>query len=159
MKKAAVVIGSTLVIGIVFGYVWGRSQTPITQIVSGDTAPTAATSTAMQTPQVISVQPRTISLMVDYGDGMVRVYPDIVVGASETMLQMLEKQAQTGRLTFKTKEFAGLGTMIEAIGTKTNGQDNKYWQYWVNNVSITYAASNYLLKPGDVIEWKFLHYK
>lgn len=141
MKKVSALIVVALLVGLFFGFLWGRSLIPLTQIVSSDSVA------------------REASLMIDYGDGKVRVYPDITVTAGETMIQFLEKQATKAALAFKTKDFKGLGLTIETIGDKTNGDDNNYWQYWVNNVSIPYAASTYIVKPGDVVEWKFLHYK
>ena len=157
MKKFASIIAAVLVVGLFFGYLWGRSATPPTQIVSSDSPVDLSSRATTRDP---SPAPSSkASLMIDYGDGLVRVYPDITVAVGETMIQLLEKQMGAAKIEFKTKEFTGLGVMVEAIGSKTNGDENKYWQYWVNNVSIPYAASSYVVKPGDVIEWKFLHYK
>jgi hypothetical protein len=149
MKKVSFIVAATLVIGLFFGFLWGRSLTPPTQIVSSDASITVSDSA----PE------GTASLMIDYGDGRVRVYPDITVAPGETMIGFLQKQTAKAGLAFKTKEFQGLGVMVETIADKTNGDQNKYWQYWVNNVSIPYAASTYIVKPGDVVEWKFLNYK
>ena len=166
MKKSAGIVAVVLAIGLFFGFLWGRSVTPPTQIVSAEpvivTVPAAPVKNQV-VPASISAPivrvPQTASLMIDYGSGLVRVYPDIRVATGETMISLLEKQTAAAKLDFKTKNFTGLGLMVETIGGKSNGDENKYWQYWVNNVVVPYAASTYVVKAGDVIEWKFLHYQ
>jgi hypothetical protein len=145
MKKAFLIVFLALAIGFFFGFLWGRGATPLS-------------ASLPSTPANYTAQP-TASLMLDYGDGHVRTYADIATQNGETMIQLLEKQTKTAKIPFKVKKFDGLGTLVETIDTKTNGDEGKYWQYWVNNVAISYGADVYLVKPGDVIEWKFLHYK
>ncbi len=101
----------------------------------------------------------TASLMLDYGDGSVKVYKDLSVATGETMMQLLEKTTQDAKLEFTTKSYAGLGKIVESIGRKKNGANNMYWQYWVNNQYVPVGAESYVVKPGDVISWKFINYK
>lgn len=145
MRKIVALISSALLIGLFFGFLWGHSSL----IPSG----------SLSTSQPSAVSSQRASLMIDYGNGMVRVYPDIAVAPGETMLQLLEKQTAIATLELRTKEFSGLGRLVERIGEMENGDGGKYWQYWVNNVSIPYAADKYVVRAGDVIEWKFLKYK
>jgi len=57
---------------------------------------------------------------------------------------------------FTSKEYAGLGHFVESInGIKNNPQENKYWIYYINGQSAPVGISQYVLKKGDVIEWKF----
>jgi len=51
--------------------------------------------------------------------------------------------------------YGELGVFITQIGEKKNGQDGKYWQYFINDQYAQVGASNYILKPGDIVEWKF----
>jgi hypothetical protein len=30
------------------------------------------------------------------------------------------------------------------------------WQYWINNTYEPRIASKYFLKPGDIVEWKYV---
>ena len=150
MKKSALIVIVAVVVGLFFGFLWGRSLTPPTQIVSVDSSVAAA-------PAIV---PHTASLMIDYGDGTVRTYIGIPLSDNnESVLNVLYDQVKLAGLNIETKDYGDMGRLITKIGSKTNGDGGKYWQYWVNNVSITRAASAYIVKPGDVIEWKFLHYK
>ena len=48
-----------------------------------------------------------------------------------------------------------LGVLITKIGDKKNGEDGKYWQYFVNGEYAKVGVSQYGLKAGDAVEWKF----
>lgn len=58
-------------------------------------------------------------------------------------------------LLLSTKEYSGLGILVESMGELKNGTDNKYWQYFVNNEMPQVGADQYELKDGDDIEWRF----
>ena len=47
------------------------------------------------------------------------------------------------------------GVFIESIDGIKNGDDGKYWQYYVNDVLGDLAADKKILKDGDTVEWKF----
>jgi len=67
---------------------------------------------------------------------------------------LLKKGTEELNLTIKTKNY-DMGVFIEAIGEKENGQDNKYWFYYVNGEMPMVAADKKLIKPGDKVEFKF----
>jgi hypothetical protein len=143
MKKIGIALG-LLIIGLFFGFLIGRSTAPLQSVVVSGAS---------------DAQKQVASLMIDYGDGHVKTYSEIPVVVGETLIQLLEKQTKAVTLNFTTKKYDSLGTLVETIGNKTNGAENKYWQYWVNNQSMPYGADQYKVQPGDVIEWKFLNYK
>ena len=60
------------------------------------------------------------------------------------------------KLSFEFKDYSYLGTLVTKIGSKTSGADNRYWQYWVNDKYSAVGASSYIVKSGDIIEWKFI---
>jgi len=70
------------------------------------------------------------------------------------LLQNIQK-ARPELLKLATKEYAGLGTLVTAMGGKENGQESKYWQYYVNGVQAQVGSDSYVLREGDRIEWKF----
>jgi hypothetical protein len=48
-----------------------------------------------------------------------------------------------------------MGTLVEKIGEQANGTDGNYWMYYVNDTFAPVGADAYIVKKGDVIEWKF----
>ena len=44
---------------------------------------------------------------------------------------------------------------IEAINGIENGEDGRYWQYYVNGEFANVGCSRYYLKNNDVVEWRF----
>ncbi len=68
-----------------------------------------------------------------------------------TLMQQLQKE---GKLTFREKNYIGMGKFIEEInGLKNDGSKN--WIYYVNNKKAEIGVSNYQLNSGDVISWKY----
>lgn len=47
------------------------------------------------------------------------------------------------------------GVFIESIGGVANGDEGKYWQYYVNGTLGEVAADKKVLKEGDGVEWRF----
>lgn len=47
------------------------------------------------------------------------------------------------------------GVFIESIHGVKNGDDGKYWQYYVNGTLGDVAADKKELKAGDKVEWRF----
>lgn len=151
MKRTILIAITCLLIGGFFGYLIGvREQGALNSVVQS-----VATNAVSGQLSAIS---SPASIMLDYGDGRVRVYPDLTIETGETALSLLEKTAKTATLNFTTKSFSGLGLLVESVGDKVNGTDGKYWQYWVNNRALPVGAGEYKVKPGDIIEWKFINY-
>lgn len=71
-----------------------------------------------------------------------------------SVYDVLLSLAAQNEIKLQTKEY-DLGILIEAMGDKINGQDNKYWFYYVNGEMPMVAVNNYKLKPGDKVEFKF----
>ena len=107
----------------------------------------APTQPAPQTSQT-----QTVSLTIEgvYQNKQVTISPD------ETALQVLQLlNAQDSTLQLSTKDYAGMGTLVDGIHGVTNGTDKKYWQYKVNGVMPEVGAGALQLKSGDSVEWYF----
>ncbi|MBT4121168.1 MAG: DUF4430 domain-containing protein [Candidatus Magasanikbacteria bacterium] len=51
---------------------------------------------------------------------------------------------------------AGMGYFVTEInGIKNDPQAGKYWIYYINGDSAKIGISNYIIKKGDIIEWKY----
>ena len=70
-------------------------------------------------------------------------------------LALLTEVSKEQSFALKTKEYQGMGTLVEKIGEFENGTDGKYWHYYVNNLLAPVGADAYKVKEGDVIEWRF----
>jgi len=67
---------------------------------------------------------------------------------------LLKEGAEKLDLSLKTKTY-DMGILMEAIGSKENGEDGKYWMYYVNEEMPLVAVDKKEIKPGDKIEFKF----
>ncbi|MCK5466737.1 DUF4430 domain-containing protein [Candidatus Parcubacteria bacterium] len=47
------------------------------------------------------------------------------------------------------------GVFVESIAGIKNGDDGKYWQYYVNDTLGEVAADKKVLEGGDKVEWRF----
>lgn len=80
----------------------------------------------------------------------------VAITQDETALEVLQKlDAADPQLRLSTKEYAGLGTLVDGMHGLKNGTDKKYWQYKVNGVMPQIGAGAYTLKTGDSVEWTF----
>lgn len=70
------------------------------------------------------------------------------------VIDAMGKIAMESDLKFETKNYPGLGTFVESINEVKNG-NGKYWFLYVNDESSSIGASQYILSPGDEIEWQF----
>ncbi len=94
------------------------------------------------------------SLVIDNGDGNVQTI-EIRIKKGASAFDLLEKGTKKLDLELKTKIYEDVGIFIEAIGDRENGQDKKYWLYYVNGGMPSNAADKQPLKEGDKVEFKF----
>lgn len=74
---------------------------------------------------------------------------------SMTAFDLLEKGVKDLNLDLKTKDYGEMGLLVEKIGDKTNGDDGKYWLYYINGKMAEKSVSKQEIKAGDVVEFKF----
>lgn len=96
-----------------------------------------------------------LTLILRFSDSDLREIQNLTANSGQTVLDLLAKTAKDNELAFKTQDFGSLGKLVTQIGQNSNGQDNKYWQYWVNGEFAQIGAGQYQLKGGERIEWKF----
>ena len=92
-------------------------------------------------------------LVIDSGDGNPKTFTaNFKQGI--TAFDLLKEEAEKLSLALKTKNY-DTGIFIEAIGDKENGQDGKYWLYYVNGEMPMVSAGKKEIKAGDKVEFKF----
>lgn len=92
-----------------------------------------------------------VILVIDYGDGNFQTF-NIEFVEEMTAFDLLNDRAE--ELSLETKAY-DIGIFIETIGDKKNGQDGKYWMYYVNEEMPMVSADNLEISPGDKVEFKF----
>jgi uncharacterized membrane-anchored protein len=99
-----------------------------------------------------TVQPEVVTVTVEglYSSRQ------ITLKTNQTVLQVLQMlDSDDPQLRLATKEYSGLGTLVESMNGQTNGTNGEYWQYKVNGVMPQVGADKYNLKNGDTMEWNF----
>lgn len=71
-----------------------------------------------------------------------------------TAFDLLKEGVSKLDLVLKTKSY-DIGIFIEAIGDKENGQEEKYWLYYVNEEMPMVAADKKEIRTGDRVEFRF----
>jgi len=100
-----------------------------------------------ETPQTI-----TVSLIIED----LYAGKPLSVSSGDTVLEVLQAlDAEDSRLRLTTKEYSGLGILIESMNGKTNGTNDEYWQYKVGGVMPQIGADKLELKDRDSVEWYF----
>ncbi len=88
----------------------------------------------------------------EQGGGQVTFRDDIPGKIS--VYDFMQKLQSEGKITFTEKNYIGMGEFINSInGIKNNGSQN--WIYYVNGKEAQVGVSNYKIKSGDVISWKY----
>lgn len=104
--------------------------------------------------ELSSTKPAKVSLMIDSGDHTPESFGQFEA-QGQTLFDLTKTVTSQKSLKFVFKDYGDMGVLVTQIGDKTNGLDNKYWQYWVNNEQVQLSANKYLIKAGDIIIWKF----
>ncbi|OIO15191.1 hypothetical protein COV53_06550 [Candidatus Gottesmanbacteria bacterium CG11_big_fil_rev_8_21_14_0_20_37_11] len=104
-------------------------------------------------PKIISPteipEKTTEKVVIDFGDGNIitgevkanNAYESLVIASKDSGLEIF------------TKEY-DFGLMVTSIGGKQNSNE-KAWMYSVNDRSGDKSADQYIIKPGDTVEWKY----
>lgn len=81
---------------------------------------------------------------------------EAVFAPNTTVYQAMSKFAAEGRITFQTIDYPGIGKFVNEInGIKNDQKKGIYWIYYLNGVSAKIGVSQSVLKPNDVITWKY----
>ncbi len=113
-----------------------------------------------QQPTASEQQARTVSVMFDFGEGTVKSYNDVAFSDGEHLFDVTKRLAEQNNWTFQYDPPGQYGIFIQQIGDMRGGPpENKYWTWYENNRMGQIASDAYVLKSGDVLEWKFVNLK
>ena len=96
-----------------------------------------------------------VYLTIDYGNGNEISYEkELNPSGSLNVFDLLKEGLDTNQVTYETKSY-DFGIFVKSINGFESGAD-KSWIYFVNGQSGQVAADLYKLKPGDVVDWKYI---
>lgn len=82
-------------------------------------------------------------------------YPYNEADEESTVFSGLISYGKENNVEVKYNNNFSSGGFIESIGEIKNGDDDKYWQYYINGIFGDMAADKKILKRGDNVEWRF----
>src|SRR3989338_7953831 len=142
-----------ILFSIVFLSMFGMTSGCALKKQASFTEPLTAQPSSIKTP----VEP-SVTLLFDFGDDRIRI--NFKVQISDVKIPLLwpimQEELTNKGIALEYDDYGReLGVLITKIGDKKNGEDGKYWQYFVNGEYAKVGVSQYGLKAGDAVEWKF----
>ncbi len=81
---------------------------------------------------------------------------NVVALPDETAYSITERVLNTNQISFKTTYYEEYDSLlVDSINGIINGEDNAYWQFWVDGELPMIGANNYKINNGQTIEWLF----
>lgn len=137
MKKSLIVL--IILLALSGGLWWWSSSAPKTSVA-----------------EVTGQEQGQIRLTINFGPDQIistdYPYSDTL---SANLLTITQSLASQKNLAFEYKDYGDMGKLVTKIGDKSNGQDQKYWQFFVNGEQPLISADKYSPKIGEQIEWRF----
>ena len=100
-----------------------------------------------------------IDYLLRYSDADLIEYQNVIITEKSTVLDLLKRLSEENQLNLATQDYENLGTLVIGLGDKKNGDNNKYWQYFVNGQMPQVGAGSFLLSGGEEVEWRFMEFE
>jgi len=119
------------------------------------------TGTAMRVPEKSELwfdksDETSINILI-IGDGWI-IEDNLIAYTEETVFSILQKVTSTHQVSLDYTYYEDFdSTLIDSINGDMNGDEGKYWQYYINNGDVPpmVGADQYDVTNGDFIEWRF----
>lgn len=98
--------------------------------------------------------PTMVSLVIKDDQVLHQEKHRITDSVSLTALTLLQSFAQASNWQLEVQN-TQYGALVNAIDGRVNGQGNKYWIYYVNGEMAQVGAGDYIVQPGDRVEFRF----
>ena len=101
----------------------------------------------------------TITLVIDYGDGVRKTFMDLGASPGMTVLDAMNAaKSHTRPLAFTTTG-SGDSTLLHSIDDVTNeGINGRAWQYWIDGTYGMASIGAAKVNPGQRVSWAFRPY-
>ncbi len=98
-----------------------------------------------------------VSVMIDEGTDDLKIYTGVPAKKGDTVFSVLEtlSKGENG-FDLRYDPPGEWGVFVKKVASKENGENGKYWQYFVNNAQPQVSSDRYELKGGETILWKFM---
>jgi len=147
MKKSHLYLLLTVAIGLIAGAVVGSYPTTTLDFT------TSIEPTTTRVAGVADARTQSV-LVIDYGTTQVS-YPYQLSPETATSAQaLLEEMTDKNDIVLETTTY-DFGTLITGINGYINGDNNKYWMFYVNEEMPMVGAEQYTVQPDDEIEFKY----
>lgn len=84
----------------------------------------------------------------------------IVVSQKQSVFSILKKVTDKNDITLNYKYYEKYDSyMINSINNDVNGEENKYWQYYVNGELASKGSDKIFVSNGDSVKWKYEIFK
>ena len=145
-NKLGVLIAAIVIVFIGFVFIWFRY---VNLSITPSTSEEKQTDILTTTPQ----EKMKASLYVDFGNGRNVSYDDVLLNRNESAYTLLINKMNETNTVVITRKY-DFGMMVESIdNVKQSG--TYFWSYSVNGQAGSIAADKYILKDGDIVEWKY----
>ena len=85
-----------------------------------------------------------------------RIEDNIFAYDGDTVFSILEKCSMRNDFSFEYTYWEQFDSMlIDSINDDVNGEEGKYWQYYVDNDIPMVGCDKYTVSNGDYVEWRF----
>lgn len=82
------------------------------------------------------------------------IYP-LLKNNTKNLFTISQEIAREKNWDWQYQDYGEMGSLVTKINNTKNGQDNKYWQYYVNGEQPQISADKYIPKSDEKIEWRF----
>ena len=109
------------------------------------------------TNQNITNSTISASLIIDFGNNTTMVFENITLKDPTPYGLLMEcAKPEHGNFTVEATYYGEYDSMfVQSIDGVENGNNGRYWQYYVNGTLPMVGANKYNLKNGDIVEWKY----
>ena len=117
------------------------------------------TGTAMKLPEKSEIwleqSNQTSVQLVIRGEGWT-ITDHLVAYAGDTVFSLLQRCSKQQHFVLESTYYESFdSTLVESINHNTNGNEGKYWQYYVNGDIPMVGCDQYIVSNGDSIVWSF----
>jgi hypothetical protein len=99
----------------------------------------------------------TATVKIDFGNQTIKSYN--ITTKNNTVYGFLLEAAKKGGYNVNTTYYGTFDSIfIDSIANIENGDDNKFWVYYINEQSGSVGADKQKVENDDLIEWKFETY-